>query len=94
MFNHIGSKIKGFSKFLFWLSAISGLIAGLVLMIVGAINADDTPELVLFIFLGLFVMIGGFLLAWVQTFVLYGYGELVDSNQKILELLEEQKGKK
>ncbi len=91
MFNHIGAKIKGFAKFLFWLSAIVGILVGLGIMIAGAIGADYAAEKVLFIFVGILVIMCSFLFAWIQNFVLYGYGELIDSNQKILEILEEQK---
>ena len=94
MFNHIGAKIKGFAKFIFWLMAIFGLIGGVVVIVAGCMNADSAVEILLFVLAGIAVIICSFLFAWLQIFVLYGYGELIDSNQKILELLEEQKSYK
>ena len=94
MFNNIGEKIKFLAKFLFWLTAIMGIVLGLVFAIVGGLRAVLTAEKLLCIFVGIAIIIGGFLLAWIQNFVLYGYGELIDSNQKILKILEEQKNEK
>ena len=94
MFNHIGAKIKGLAKFIFWLMAIIGLIGGILVIVVGCMHADSSTEILLFALAGIAVIILSFLFAWLQVFVLYGYGELIDSNQRILEILEKQKNAK
>lgn len=86
MFNHIGAKIKGFAKFLFWTTVIFSIIIAMVVISLGS-RVQDAPAL-LFIIIGIVVVIFGIAIAWLNNFLLYGFGELVDSNQKILEILE------
>lgn len=88
MFNNIGRKIKGLAKTLFWILAIISIIAGIGVILVTVSNGGDS--VMLGVLAGLGIIIGGFILAWLQNFMLYGFGELVDTNQKILETLERQ----
>lgn len=37
----------------------------------------------------LYILIG-IVLAWINNFLLYGFGELIDSNQKMLKIMEEK----
>ena len=95
MFKNIGAKIKGLAKFFFWVICIIAIIMGLVVMIGGAGNVNSEPaERVLAVVAGVGIIIGGIIVGWLETFFLYGYGELIDSNQKILKLLEEKQTKK
>ena len=91
MFSNIGVKIKGLAKFIFWVLSIISVLGGFVVAI-GGINAlsKDTQTGVINILSGVAIAVGGVLIAWVQNFLLYGFGELVDSNQKILRELEHQ----
>ena len=90
MFKNIGSKIKGLATFLFWLVAVASIIAGIGIIIFGFANSNgDSSASIGSLVAGIGVAIGGFLFAWLQNFLLYGYGELIDSNQKILRILEQ-----
>lgn len=87
MFNNIGGKIKGLAKFIFWVLAILSVISGMLIIIQG-FGSSRSESVVVSILIGLAVMVLGILMAWLQNFLLYGFGELVDSNQKILKELE------
>ena len=93
MFNNIGSKIKGLATFLFWMTAIIALLAGIIVIFIGIGFGSDSSNgsSILSIFSGIGIAVGGFILAWIQNFLLYGFGELIDSNQKILQCLEKNK---
>ena len=68
MYDNIGKKIKGLAKVLFIIEAIAAAIAGVALM-VG--DGRLFP-------IGLLVLLVGPLLAWVSSWLLYGFGELID----------------
>ena len=68
MYDNIGKKIKGLAKATFFIEAFIAIIAGIVLM------ASD-EELIL---IGFLVMIVCTFIAWVTSWTLYGFGELVD----------------
>ncbi len=91
MFNNIGGKIKGLAKFIFWVLSIISIIGGFVVVLNG-INSmsKDTQTGIIGILTGVAIAVVGVIMAWLQNFLLYGFGELVDSNQKILRELEHQ----
>ena len=91
MFKNIGAKIKGLAKFIFWVLTIIAVIGGLVIIIQAFSNSHaDSQDKIVSILIGIGVIIVGIIAAWLQNFLLYGFGELVDSNQKILRCLEER----
>ena len=75
MFDNIGGKIKTLAKVVCWIGIIACIITGIVLM------ATD-EELVL---AGILTAAGGSLLSWVSSFVLYGFGQLVENSDIIAE---------
>lgn len=86
----IGQKIKGWAKWLFIVEAIASVI-GAILMLV---NAEDWYIL----FLGALALVVGPLLAWVSSWILYAFGELVDkisanerNTRNILRILQDGK---
>lgn len=87
MFNNIGGKIKGLAKFMCWLGIILSVIIG-ILLIMSATNRNgyyrstDSATVVY----GIIVIVVGSLLSWIGSFVLYGFGELVDNSSKLVEL--------
>ena len=91
MFNNIGGKIKSLAKFMCWLGISASVIIGIVL-IIGATNRNgyysytDTNMVIT----GILVMIMGSILSWIGSFVLYGFGELVDNSSKLVELKENE----
>ncbi|MBQ7309265.1 MAG: hypothetical protein IJW87_03720 [Clostridia bacterium] len=78
MFDNIGSKIKNLTKICCWIMIVIGVAGGLVLLIMGADWGDG-----LMIGLGLAAMIVLPLLAWIGSFLMYGFGELVENSQII-----------
>lgn len=74
MFNNIGGKIKTLTRVVCWIGIAASVIGGVVCMF------DDEA------LLGLAVIVGGALASWVGSFVLYGFGELVENVTVIAEL--------
>ena len=66
MFNNIGGKIKGLAEVLCALGIIASVIIGL-----GMKNAS-----MILVFL---IIAGGSLISWISSFVLYGFGELIET---------------
>ncbi len=75
MFNYenIGNKIKGLAQMVFVVEAIAAVITGIALM------ATD-EDLILY---GLLVLIVGPIIAWVSSWLLYGFGQLVENSDII-----------
>lgn len=77
MFNYenIGNKIKGLAQMVFVVEAIAAVITGIALM------ATD-EDLILY---GLLVLIVGPIIAWVSSWLLYGFGQLIENSDIIAE---------
>lgn len=90
MFNNIGRKIKGLAKFLFWILVIASIILGAITIMQAVGSRGSSSSKILAVIGGFLVIGGGIVLAWLQNFLLYGYGELIDCNQKMLRILEER----
>lgn len=73
MFNNIGHKIKVLAMVLCLIGIICGIVAGIVLVVEGL------PEI------GIPVLIGSPLLFWISSFVLYGFGQLVENSDTLVE---------
>ena len=73
MYDNIGGKIKGLAKASFIVAAIAEVITGIALM------ATD-EDLILY---GLIVLILGPIIAWVSSWLLYGFGQLVENSNII-----------
>jgi len=73
MYDNIGGKIKGLAKASFIVAAIAEVITGIALM------ATDED----LIGYGLLVMFVGPIVAWVSSWLLYGFGELIDKASDI-----------
>ena len=73
MYDNIGGKIKGLAKASFIVAAIAEVITGIALM-----AADE--DLILY---GLLVLVVGPIVAWVSSWLLYGFGELIDKASDI-----------
>lgn len=75
MYRNIGKKIKEVAK----LQALVGILASIMIGILYAITS--------ILISGILIIVIGSILSWVSSFVLYGFGELVDNSQKIAEKL-------
>lgn len=71
MYNNIGGKIKLLAAISFAIMAIGSFVGGIAMM---ATDDDLIPP-------GVFVLILGPVVSWVSTWVLFGFGELVESNE-------------
>ena len=98
MFKNIGKKIKVFAKVLCWIGIIGGVISGLSLIIVGAKGAGIAMDYYgsssfvggsALIVAGVILLIVLPLLAWASSFVLYGFGEMVDNTSDLKQSNEE-----
>ena len=68
LYENIGSKIKNWAKWIFVIEAIGAVITGLVLLFTG-------EELILY---GLLTLVCGPIVAYVGSWILYAFGELVE----------------
>ena len=73
MFDNIGGKIKTMAKVLLWIGIVSSLVGGIVLI---AIDDDLIPA-------GIGAFVGGSLLSWLGSFLIYGFGQLIEDNQAL-----------
>ena len=73
MYNNIGKKIKGLALGFFIVEALAAIIGAIALI------ADDED----LIPIGLLMIIFGPLVAWVSSWMLYGFGELIDKTSDI-----------
>ena len=74
MFDNIGGKIKTLASVICIIGIIGCCIIGIVLMTKGE----------LLVIIGLAVMVLGSLLSWVGSFVLYGFGQLIENSDKLV----------
>ena len=81
MFKNPGGKLKALAKVFFWLQILLFTVGGIYIMSLG-----DFEE-ALFFLLGILAIGVGVLIAWLSTIMLYAFGELVESNTQIKELL-------
>ena len=77
MFDNIGKKIKTLTKVVCWIGMILTLALGIVLVAVYSNNVA----------IGIPIMVGGPLLCWIGSFLMYGFGELVDRTMSIEEMM-------
>lgn len=88
MFNNIGGKIKALAKVLCWI----GIIISVLIAIVVFIAAGEAGQVVFngyrydsssMILPGILILILGPLLSWINSFLLYGFGTLVENSEFI-----------
>ena len=75
MFDNIGGKIKTLASVIAWMGIIISIITGITLM-------ATAEELVL---IGIIIAILGSFFSWIGSFLLYGFGELVENSAIIAQ---------
>ena len=75
MYNNIGGKIKGLAKGFFFIEALASIIGGIALILES--HRDDE------IFIGVIIIIAGPIIAWISSWFLYAFGELVEKTCEI-----------
>ena len=73
MYEKIGSKIKILAKVMFFIGSFGSIMAGVAFMI-------DKNE---FNFIGIIILVAGIILSLVTTWLLYGFGELIEKTSFI-----------
>lgn len=81
MFDFIGEKIKKLAMVVTWVGIAGSVISGIVMMAGGAVAA------------GIGAAIGGSLAAWLGSFVLYGFGELIEQTTLVAKNTKELLGR-
>lgn len=71
MFDNIGAKIKMLAKVLCWIGIVASVISGIAIM-AGTGSNGVLP--------GLLTIVLGTLFSWIGSFVLYGFGEMVENS--------------
>ena len=89
----IGKKIKGWAKWIFIVETIASIIGAIIMIFA----AEDSGMMIV----GLLTFIVGPLLAWVSSWILYAFGELVDkttaneqNTRNILKIMLENNAQK
>lgn len=80
MFTNIGGKIKLTAKIACWISMVASFVGGIILLIYSIVEAED--ELII---VGLIVPLVAPFLCWIGSFVMYGFGELIEKTTEIAE---------
>ncbi len=92
MFKNIGKKIKVLAKVLCWIGIVLSVLLGLSVILLsfsGGVDAslNGTPVNVSgvgAIIAGILIMIVGSLVSWISSFVTYGFGQVVDNTDKMV----------
>lgn len=72
MFTNIGGKIKKLTVFMMILNIISSIILGIYLIYLQGIT-------------GVLVLVFGPIFSWISSFILYGFGELIELTDEIAD---------
>ena len=73
MFDNIGRKIKSLASILCWIGIIAWIICGICIVLINK----------RLIAVGFLVMLLGPITSWLASFLLYGFGELIDKTDEI-----------
>lgn len=76
MFDNIGGKIKGLAKVICWIGIIASVIIGFTMF---------TTEMFL---VGFLIIVLGSLFSWIGSFTAYGFGQLIENTDKMVEYSE------
>lgn len=71
VYENIGGKIKTLAKAIFFVEALASIIAGIVVIV-------ETEEA-----WGLLIILGGCIIGWVSSWIVYGFGEIIDKLTEI-----------
>lgn len=98
MFRNIGKKIKTLANVICWLGIIGGVLSGLAIIATGAAGiglnvsngiSTNYVSAAGLIVLGVVMLVVIPLLSWLSSFMLYGFGEMVDSVSDLKQSNEE-----
>ncbi len=81
MFENIGGKIKTLAKVLCWVGIIFSVLVAIILFIEANEGSYRTEGL--YIRLGCIFLIIGPLVSWINSFFMYGFGELIERTTEV-----------
>ena len=81
MFDNIGNRIKVLAVILTLLGIVASFIVGTVFL-----DFEYVEDKTLRIIIRLFIIVGGSFLPWVSSFLLYGFGQLIENTDKLVNL--------
>ena len=87
MFNKPGDKLQSAALILFVIGVIASIVLGIVYCVKQAIAANGT-FIIWAVLISASVVIGGILVSYLGGLVLYGFGELIESNARIEERMK------
>lgn len=80
MFKNIGKKIKILAKIITWIGIAISCLLGIIMMF--AIEYGFVA--------GILIIIIGSISSWISSFLLYGFGQLIENSDKTVELLSKE----
>lgn len=83
MFNNIGGKIKGLAKFMCWVGIIICVILGFLIISSSYSGYYYYYSRQGMIVIGVLIMVGGSIISWLSSLLIYGFGELVENTSII-----------
>ncbi len=100
MFENVGGKIKVFASIICWFGIIASVIIGIIILLNSEVDTSSLSvrEQIQYsysiekteknnVIFGLIWIFGGSLISLVGSFFTYGFGELIETNYKILQKL-------
>ncbi len=80
MFKNIGKKIKILAQIITWIGIVVSCLLGVIMMFASPYGVLP----------GILIIIVGSLSSWISSFILYGFGQLIDNSDKAVELLSKE----
>lgn len=80
MFKNVGKQIKGITIFLAVVEILASVCAAAYVAYMGYETGTDIARVVL---AAVGILLGGILIAWLSNLLIYSYGQLVDSAERI-----------
>lgn len=85
MFSNIGRKIKVTAKVFCWIGIIASVLCGLWMIVAGFSGMWSLEYSIVTVLCGVGTALLGSLLSWVGSFLMIGFGELVENTAEIAE---------
>lgn len=89
LFTNIGKKIKLTAKIVCWVTMLASFIGGIALLIHGCAEVNSgwgsDAEAAMLVAIGLIISLVAPFFCWVGSFMMYGFGELIDKATEIAE---------
>lgn len=85
-FDNVGSKLQSFAKIIFWINVIIGICAALYSLFYAIQVKSFFPVLI-----ALLCLVAGFIIGWLSSVFIYGYGRMIECQEEMVEELQDIK---